>query len=162
VIGQGNQFSALKRAAGPTVKLLGWADDISLKDYYSRCRALVFIADEDFGIVPVEAMSAGRPVIAWSGGGVLETVRHGESGVLFPYQTAESLITAVHEFERTETSFDSVRIAEATHRFAKHLFKEQFDRTICSWLAERREAARRIREPLKSSPYTALSLSRPA
>jgi glycosyltransferase involved in cell wall biosynthesis len=134
VIGRGEQYAALKRTAGPTVTLLGWADDSTLRDYYARCRALIFIADEDFGIVPVEAMSAGRPVIAWAGGGVLETVRDGESGILFAEQTAGCLIEAVHQFERVEKSFDPARIAATTIGFAKNRFKQRISNTIREWM----------------------------
>ncbi len=141
VIGQGDQLSALKRAAGSSITFTGWADDVSLRDHYRRCRALVFIADEDFGIVPVEAMSAGRPVIAWAGGGVLETVRHGESGVLFSDQTAESLMAAVLEFERIENRFDPSQIARETRRFAKTIFKHHISTTIQDWFDEHRAEA---------------------
>ena len=137
VVGRGEQYRMLKRSAGPTISLVGWVDDATLKVYYSRCRALVFIADEDFGIVPVEAMSFGRPVIAWAGGGVLETVRHGENGVLFPEQTPESLIAAVKEFEEQEDTYEGANIAQGTRNFAKHIFKQHFSSTVQTWMNAR-------------------------
>jgi glycosyltransferase involved in cell wall biosynthesis len=155
VIGRGEQYAALKRAAKPNVKIIGWADDDTLRDYYRRCRAVVFIADEDFGIVPVEAMSAGRPVIAWAGGGVLETVRHEESGVLFPEQTAESLIAAVNQFERTQQNFDPRRIAKGTARFAKQQFKLNIARTIEAWIDK---GDRRPRNPFLRDRATIMNM----
>jgi glycosyltransferase involved in cell wall biosynthesis len=134
VIGRGEQISTLRRLAGPTVELLGWADDNTLRDYYRRCRALIFIADEDFGIVPVEALSAGRPVIAWAGGGVLETVLHGKNGILFDQQTADSLIAAVQQFERVEVDFDPDQIAASAKRFAKGAFQQRVASTIQGWM----------------------------
>ena len=74
VIGQGPEMKRLAAIAGPSVELLGWQSDLMVANYLSRCKALIFPGEEDFGIVPLEAMSCGKPVIAFGKGGVLETV----------------------------------------------------------------------------------------
>lgn len=140
VIGHGEAFQKLKQMAGPTIEMLGWQDDATLRDYYARCRALIFVADEDFGMVPVEAMSAGRPVIAFGRGGALETVIPGKTGVLFDDQTAESLIDAISHFEAIEPSFDRQGIARHAQRFTKQEFKIQIVDLITRWTSEQRRA----------------------
>lgn len=91
---------ALARKAGPTVEFLGKVPFETLKDRLARCRALVFPGEEDFGIVPVEAMASGRPVIAYGRGGVLDTVRDRETGLLYDDPSVEGLIGAIETFER--------------------------------------------------------------
>ena len=75
IIGHGQDEKRLKRMAGPSVEFLGWQPDHRVRELYSRCRAVLFPGEEDFGIVPLEAMATGKPVIAYGKGGVLETVR---------------------------------------------------------------------------------------
>jgi len=89
----------LRAQAGPTVTILGRTGFDVLRDHLARCRALIFPGEEDFGIVPVEAMASGRPVIAWDRGGARDTVVQGETGLLFPDQSVESLMEAVRRFE---------------------------------------------------------------
>jgi glycosyltransferase involved in cell wall biosynthesis len=141
VIGRGSEFQKLKKRCGSTVKMLGWQDEASLRQHYRRCRALVFAADEDFGIVPVEAMSAGRPVIAYDAGGARETIVPGKTGILFREQTAEALAEAVLQFEREEESFDPAAIAAHAAHFAKDRFKERISAAIGQWLDEGRDKA---------------------
>ncbi len=106
VIGDGTEARALKRLAGPTVKFLGRQPFSVLRDHYARCRALVFPGEEDFGIVPVEAMASGAPVIAYRRGGALETVLEGITGVLFGAQTQTSFLASVEAFEKIEPRLD--------------------------------------------------------
>lgn len=118
--------------------MLGWQDSETLRDYYRRCRAVVFVADEDFGIVPVEAMSAGRPVIAFDSGGVRETIVPGRTGMLFREQNADLLAAAVELFEAQEEQFDPREIAAHAARFSKQEFKRQVQATLNKWLDEHR------------------------
>jgi glycosyltransferase involved in cell wall biosynthesis len=85
--------------AGPTVSVLGAQPFDVLRHHYARCRALVFPGEEDFGIVPLEAMASGRPVVAFGRGGATETVVDGVTGTFFHDQTVEALLDAVERCE---------------------------------------------------------------
>ncbi len=99
IVGDGPARSALQAMAGPTVKFLGRRSDGEVARHYAGCKGVIFPGEEDFGIVPLEANAAGRPVVAFQGGGALDTVIDGQTGVFFPHQSADSLIGAVHECE---------------------------------------------------------------
>ena len=128
IVGTGREEKKLKALAGPTVEFLGRVSNEELWEYYARCRAFLFAADEDFGIVPVEAQSFGRPVIAYGCGGALETVRvgdrHGSSdtGVFFQHQDAQSVIDAIGEFECREHTFQPRDIQKHAKQFDKTVF----------------------------------------
>jgi glycosyltransferase involved in cell wall biosynthesis len=96
-----------------------------IKDLLQRCRGLVFPGMEDFGIVPVEAMAAGAPVIAYGKGGALETVINGKTGILFPEQTVESLIQAVQQVESGAVTFDPATLHAHAATFDKSIFKQR-------------------------------------
>lgn len=106
VIGGGEMLPRIKALAGPNVEVLGNQPFATLKHHYARCRALVFPGEEDFGIVPVEAMASGRPVVALRRGGATETVVDGETGIFFDQPTVDALIEALERCEaaRFETS----------------------------------------------------------
>jgi len=123
VIGGGPDEKRLRKMAGPKIKFLGWKTPDELVEYFSKCRALVFPGEEDFGIVPVEAQASGRPVIAYKKGGALETVVEGETGVFFEKQAADSLADAVTRFEKM--SFDKNKIRQNALKFDKSVFKEK-------------------------------------
>ena len=95
IIGGGEMLAELKALAGPTVTLMGPQPFPVLQHHYARCRGLIFPGEEDFGIVPVEAMASGRPVVAFGRGGATETVREGITGIFFHEQSAEALLAAV-------------------------------------------------------------------
>jgi len=95
VIGSGPDLKRLKRLAGPSVEFLGRRSDDDLEKYLAECQALIFPGEEDFGIVPLEAMACGRPVIAYRAGGAQETVVDGETGIFFAEQTVAALVAAV-------------------------------------------------------------------
>src|SRR5208282_5117477 len=95
VIGEGPDFAKIAASAGPNVRMLGYQPFDRLRYYMQHARAFVFAAEEDFGITPVEAQACGTPVIAYGRGGVTETIIDGKTGILFPVQTAESLLGAV-------------------------------------------------------------------
>jgi glycosyltransferase involved in cell wall biosynthesis len=116
--------------AGRNIELLGWQSAPALAEHYARCRALIFPGLEDFGIVPVEAMAAGRPVIAYGRGGALETVVDGTTGLFFHEQTPEALLAAVDQFEKIEGSFSADSIEDLARRFDKSVFKERMGRVI--------------------------------
>jgi glycosyltransferase involved in cell wall biosynthesis len=126
VIGEGPEDRRLHRLAGPTVTFLGAQPDEVLRDHYASCRALIFPGEEDFGIVPVECMASGRPVIAYGRGGALDTVRDGETGLFFREQTADALVDAILRYEREEREFSSERIAEHARAFDREHFKARF------------------------------------
>jgi len=126
VIGEGPEDRRLRRLAGPTVTFLGAQPDEVLREHYASCRALIFPGEEDFGIVPVECMASGRPVIAYERGGALDTVRDGETGVFFREQTAEALADAILRYEREEREFSPERIAEHARAFDREHFKARF------------------------------------
>jgi glycosyltransferase involved in cell wall biosynthesis len=144
VIGTGPHLKRLRRLAGPTVKFLGGVSDEELRRQLAGCRALLFPGEEDFGIVPVEAQSFGRPVIAYASGGVLETVRGrfaGEAdplatGVFFREQSCAALQAAMLELESTEGSFDPQVIREHSLRFDRAIFREKMAEFIATALAE--------------------------
>jgi len=101
VIGGGKLPASVLARAGDNITFLGRVPHEVLKDYMARCRALVFPGEEDFGIVPLEVMASGRPVIAYARGGALDTMIDGVTGILFDNQTTEGLIEAVNRFEFT-------------------------------------------------------------
>ncbi len=123
IVGVGPQFQYLKQLAAPNVELLGRVSDAEVTNLMLSCKALVFPTFEDFGIVPVEAMSASKPVIAFGAGGALETVVEGKTGVFFPEQTAGSIIEAIKQFEQMK--FDSKTIRAQAEKFSKEVFKEK-------------------------------------
>ncbi|AXH00324.1 glycosyltransferase family 4 protein (plasmid) [Deinococcus wulumuqiensis] len=126
VIGAGPDFDKVKALAGPNVQLLGRQPDEVVADYMARCKAFVFAADEDFGIVPVEAQAAGAPVIAYGKGGTLETVVPGQTGVFFGQQNVESLSRAVALFEDKAAEFNSAVIRRHAEKFRPERFRAEF------------------------------------
>ena len=126
VIGSGPDFEKIRATAGPNVQLLGRQSDEVVADYMSRCKAFVFAADEDFGIVPVEAQAAGAPVIAYGKGGSLETVVADVTGVFFGQQNEESLSRAIGIFEAKAEQFDAVTIRKHAEQFRPERFRTQF------------------------------------
>jgi glycosyltransferase involved in cell wall biosynthesis len=99
IIGDGPDRERLEKLAGPKTVFLGRQPDSEVNHYASRCRALLFPGEEDFGRVPLEVNAAGRPVIAFRGGGAMETVIEGVTGVFFDKPTSAALVDAIEEFE---------------------------------------------------------------
>lgn len=134
VIGEGPEFGKARRVAGPNVKLLGHQSDEAVAGYLQRARAFVFAAEEDFGIVPVEAQAAGSPVIAYGKGGALETVTGwpapDPTGVFFDAQTPESLQRAVGFFEAHEAEFRPEACGANAARFGRERFRREFRSTV--------------------------------
>jgi glycosyltransferase involved in cell wall biosynthesis len=124
VIG-GGASPELRRDAGQNIKFLGAVSDSQMIEHFSRCKALVFPGVEDFGIVPLEAMASGRPVIAYGRGGALETVIPEQTGILFHDQTAEALIDAVSKIESNPARFNSAELREFASQFDQPHFKQR-------------------------------------
>jgi len=102
----GRDLAALRARAGRNVEFVGTVSDWELKELYARCRGYVFPGEEDFGIAPLEANASGRPVVAYAGGGALDTVQDGRTGVLFAEQTVDGLMDAVRRAEDTAWDAD--------------------------------------------------------
>ncbi len=130
VIGDGPLRRHIEALAGPTVQVLGKVPEEELRQRYARCRAFVMPQEEDFGLAPVEAMSAGRPVIAYGAGGALETVVADETGVLFDPQTPAALAEAVRRFEGM--TFAKARCRERALEFDTERFKQRFRALVSS------------------------------
>lgn len=126
VIGDGPDFGQIQAKAGANVSLLGYQPFDVLKDYMQRARAFVFAAEEDFGIVPVEAQACGTPVIAYGKGGALETVVESKTGVFFRRQRCDDIIEAVRDFERVIDTFDPEIIRQNALRFSIERFRREF------------------------------------
>jgi len=159
IVGWGPEEGRLRKLAGPTVEFLGKRSDEELSHLYARCRALIFPGEEDFGIVPLEAQAAGRPVIAYGRGGVLETVvplnaqRSGgprsltsnlepPTGVFFYEQTAEALVQAIRIFEANRHRFEPKHLRDHALQFDRALFKTR----ILRFIQERWEEFQRHRQ----------------
>jgi glycosyltransferase involved in cell wall biosynthesis len=146
IAGTGPEYKRLKKIAGRRVDFVGKLELPALKESYARCRALLFPAEEDFGLVPVEAQSFGRPVIAFAGGGALETVvalpSDGErsglrpTGVLFEDQSPDAISEAIIRFETRESGFRPEAIRAQAQRFGSERFNAAFTQFVVQKLAE--------------------------
>jgi glycosyltransferase involved in cell wall biosynthesis len=128
IVGDGSERRRLEAMAGPTVEFLGRRSDEEIADLYRRCRAFLFPGLEDFGIAPVEAQAAGRPVIAFAAGGALETVVDGKTGVLFTAQTPEALLLAIQRFEGM--TLDPASCRRNAERFGAARFRARIQQVI--------------------------------
>ena len=136
VIGGGSQEKELKNLASKyknaEIKFTGRISDGEVKDYLQRCKAMIFSAEEDFGIIPVEAQACGRPVIAFAKGGALETVIDGKTGVFFEKQETESVIEAIKKFETLSEKnvFNSNEIASHAQNFSTERFCKEIKNAV--------------------------------
>lgn len=128
VVGTGSEESRLKSLAGKNIHFVGELTDSELANYYRKARGLIFPQEEDFGIVAVEAQSAGTPVVAYKKGGALDTVFEGKTGVFFEKQTKKSIIEAVGKLEKTD--FDKEVLKKHAQKFSKERFKRNFKELI--------------------------------
>jgi glycosyltransferase involved in cell wall biosynthesis len=120
--GSGRDQASLEALAGPNIRFLGRVPDEELGRLMARCRAFIFPGLEDFGIAPVQAMAAGRPVVAYAGGGALDYVTDGVTGVFFHEQSPASLSDAIRRFD--EMTFDPATIRTHAEAFDTSVFKE--------------------------------------
>jgi glycosyltransferase involved in cell wall biosynthesis len=123
IVGIGPDLKKIRRLAGPTVELLGEVRREELAELYANCKALVFPQIEDAGIVPLEAMASGRPVIALNRGGSLDSMKNGVTGVFFENQTTHDLADAIARFESME--FDPKAIRKHAEQFDTEKFKSK-------------------------------------
>jgi glycosyltransferase involved in cell wall biosynthesis len=128
VVGRGVEFKNLQKIAGPTIEFLGRVSDEELKQIYSQAQAFIFPQEEDFGIVAIEALASGRPVIAYRAGDVEENIENEKTGVFFNEQTEESVIKAIEKFQTIK--FDSEYIRKQALRFEKEQFKKNIKKAV--------------------------------
>lgn len=126
--GKGRDRERLEALAGPTVEFLGYVPDEALPDLYARCRAFIFPGLEDFGITPVQAQAAGRPVIAFKGGGALDTVLPGQTGLFFDELRVESLKHALQDFD--EQDYNPIDIRAHAQQFSSTVFQTAITRYV--------------------------------
>jgi len=128
IVGRGRQEAELRASAGPNVEFLGSASDAGLKELYAGCKAFIFPGEEDFGISPLEAQAAGRPVIAYGAGGALETVLPGVTGEFFSEQTPEALAEVISGFNPQQYNPQTVR--QHAEGFDTEVFKRKISEFI--------------------------------
>ncbi len=146
IVGSGPEMEKLRRIAGPSIEFLPDADDQTLWQNYAECRALLFAADEDFGMVPVEAQSCGRPVIAFGKGGSRETIngaffdghhrlpeKGAPTGIFFHEQTTHQVVQAILAFEAMEPVFVPSAIQQHAQRFSSSRFVSSLSALIAAW-----------------------------
>jgi len=129
IAGTGIEEPKLKKMAKPNIKFLGRVSELEKHQLYANCLGLIFpVVDEDLGIVPIEAMAHGKPVLAHRSGGVLETVQEGFSGMFFDTVTVESLIEKIKEFDTAirAKKFNPEQIKQTTQNYGKERFKKEF------------------------------------
>jgi glycosyltransferase involved in cell wall biosynthesis len=130
IVGTGQEEARLRALAGPTVHFLGWQPGDVIRDHYRRCRALLFPGEEDFGIVPVEAMACGTPVIAFGRGGATETVlplggERPATGLWFQEQSLDCLVEALAAFELNRHHFNPLDARRQALRFHQRRFADE-------------------------------------
>jgi glycosyltransferase involved in cell wall biosynthesis len=123
VIGSGPEKEKILSKATPNIDVIGYQDFESLKSYMQKAKAFVFAADEDFGIIVVETMACGTPVIAGNYGGTAESVINGETGILFPEQTVDSIVDAVKKFDVISHSINYSKIRLHSEKFSRQVFE---------------------------------------
>jgi glycosyltransferase involved in cell wall biosynthesis len=130
VIGEGSEMASLKAKAKSNTTLLGYQEDHVLIDYMQKAKAFIFAAEEDFGIVPVEAQACGTPVIAYGKGGVLETVQNltndSPTGVYFSEQSVSSIIEAIIRFEENANNISAKQCRKNAERFSPDRFRVEY------------------------------------
>ncbi len=137
IVGDGPERKKLQKMARDNIRFLGEVPNQQLREFYQHCQAFIFPQEEDFGIVAIEAMAAGKPIIAYKGGGVLESVEEGKTGLFFNQQSSESLTNAIKEFKSKD--FDSQQICNHALKFDKRKFKKKIkDFVERSWEEHRK------------------------
>ena len=133
IVGEGSEKRKLRRLAKKNITFIDRLTDRQLADYYKRAKAFIFPQIEDFGIVALEAQASGTPVIAFRGGGALDTVIEGKTGIFFDRQEKDSLIKAVRKFEKM--TFNTKDLVENAKKFSKENFQKKFSAFVSDVLA---------------------------
>jgi glycosyltransferase involved in cell wall biosynthesis len=128
VIGKGEEYKEIKTMAKENIEVLGYQPDETLIAYMQRAKGFIYMALEDFGIIPVEAMACGTPVIGYGVGGLRDTVLNQETGLFFEEQTIKSLSDAIEKFEALK--FDHEKISNHANRFSLERFYDEFDEFV--------------------------------
>lgn len=138
VIGDGPDLEKVKEIAKnkKNIEVLGYQPFEVLKSYMQRAKGFIFAAEEDFGIIPVEAQACGTPVIGFGKGGLLETVVENETGIFFYQQTEEALREAVIKFEKIEDKIEFSRVRKNAERFSEERFEKEFKDFVDSKIEE--------------------------
>lgn len=132
IIGDGAQRKILEDMAKDNIEFLGRKEDGVVRDYFENCRAFVFPGEEDFGITPVEAMAAGKPVLAYGVGGVVESVQEGVSGEFFHEQNPESIIHGMTKLMLNEKNYDYRKIRRIAEEFGGEIFEDKIKKVLRS------------------------------
>jgi glycosyltransferase involved in cell wall biosynthesis len=128
IVGDGSDKLRLQRMAGPTIEFLGYQSSDALRSLYAGATATIFPGLEDFGLVPVESMACGTPVIAYRGGGALETVVEGDTGTFFTAQTPEALTEILQSFDHKK--YSSEKCQKRAEMFSRSKFEQQLHSQI--------------------------------
>lgn len=136
IIGNGPMKKELQKNANKNIKFLDWQTDANIRKYLSEAQALIYPGIEDFGIIPVEAMASGTPVIAFKKGGILDSLDENICGIFFEEQNDLSLINAIIKFENKIKIFDSVKIKNYSQKFSSESFRVNFNKFIKKILIE--------------------------
>lgn len=138
IIGTGSEAKYLKKIAEPNISFLGEVDQSVLKQYYEYCQAFVFPSHEDFGIVMVEALAAGKPVIAYQKGGAKEIIEHGKHGILFDHQSVSTIMKSVLECQKHKWHQETLRAR--ARLFDQKVFDQKFKKYVEeSWQKQQKE-----------------------
>ena len=131
IAGEGSDLNRLKSlATGSNIEFVGFVSDQKYLELLSNCKAFIFPGEEDFGLTPVEAMACGKPVIAYGRGGVTETSVAGETGLFFAEPTAESLISAINEFEKDTSKFKPETCRKRAEQFSEEIFVKKIKEAV--------------------------------
>ena len=128
IIGRGPEMRRLQKMAKGNIEFLGRVPEKDLPRYYAQCKAFLFPQEEDFGIVAIEAFAAGRPVIAYRGGDIVEHLTEGRNGIFFDTQTPEAIVDAVRRFHDADYDSDSIRTTAQS--FDRDIFKRKIKQYV--------------------------------
>jgi glycosyltransferase involved in cell wall biosynthesis len=138
IVGRGPEEARLRQAAGPDVEFTGWLPDEDVRALYQGCTAVVMPGVEDFGMVPVEAQACGRPVVALADGGAVESVVHGETGLLVAEPTADAFADALSDV--AGRTFDATAIRRHAESFSRARFEQEFRAVVDDVMSDRSAA----------------------
>jgi glycosyltransferase involved in cell wall biosynthesis len=160
MVGDGPLYKSLVAKANSNVKIVPTMNFERIRETYSRARALVYTAEEDFGIIPVEALAAGRPVIAFGRGGVLDTLVDEATRVFFYEQSTDAVCEAVERFERWLPKFDPRRAIAAAAQFSPERFDQAFTAAVRKINNGRSPAVDRLLDQVATQPASPFAVMR--
>ena len=135
IIGEGSDKNKLVKIANKNIKFLGFQSEEKLAQYYKNCYAFIFPGEDDFGITPIEAMSFGKPVLAYKKGGVLETVIENETGEFFDDPIPEILADGVRRLKNNYSNYNAEKIKKQAEKFSEERFKEKIEKVVENTIA---------------------------